>query len=234
MDKDILRMVIIATGLVVIFTLVLRSFFKNKQSRRGIDFYDKGNPLENIDQSLVVSHENDDFEIVPLGSALDEELPDDPITQAVSESESSPDQETESTIPEMPKLIQFSIVSASEEGFNGKKLFETLRHVGLEYGTMKIFERLDDQRRVDYAVASMVEPGTFPETDLEIYDFPGIVFFIQPGELEAPLAVFDEVIQSIDYIATHLDGIKRDQNREILSEETVQALRLSISSHSDL
>ncbi|MCF6250024.1 MAG: cell division protein ZipA C-terminal FtsZ-binding domain-containing protein [Methylococcaceae bacterium] len=228
MDKDLLRMVIIAIGIIAIIGMVLWSAYNNKRARRDIDFYDKGNPLDNIDKSLIVNTVNDDFDIVSLGSALDEDLAPDPITVA-SESIQSPEAKTQVNNFEVPKIIQFSIVAVADEGFNGRDLDDAFQQVGLEYGSMKIYERLDEQRRVDFAVASMVEPGTFPETNRESFNSPGIVFFLQPGELENPLEIFDEFIQTINFLSVNLDGIKWDHNRQPLSEETIQALRMQIS-----
>jgi len=226
MDKDLLRIVIIAIGATAIIGLVLWSIFKNKNTRRGINFYDKGNPLENINESLFLNTKNDDFDIVPIGSALDDELVDTPDFIASKEEQH---QEQIDDEVNLPKIIQFSIVASADEGFNGLDLIEAFDKVGLEYGSMKIFERLDEQRRVDFAVASMVEPGTFPETNLEMFNSPGIVFFIQPGELDNPLETFDEFIQTINMLATELDGVKWDHNRQPLSDETIEQLRMSLS-----
>ena len=227
MDKDLLRIVIIAIGGIVIVGMVLWSFFKNKNTKRGIDFYDRGNPLENIDESLILNTEHDDFDIVPLGSALDDELDVDPIS-STREDEHYEEQEQIDKV-DQPKIIQFSIVASADEGFNGVDLIEAFDKVGLDYGSNKIFERLDEQRRVDFAIASMVEPGTFPETNLESFSSPGIVFFLQPGELDNPLEVFDEFIQTIDMLATELDGVKWDHNRQPLSDETIQQFRMKLS-----
>ena len=227
MDKDLLRIVIIAIGGIVIVGMVLWSFFKNKNTKRGIDFYDRGNPLENIDESLILNTEHDDFDIVPLGSALDDELDVDPIS-STREDEHYEEQEQINKV-DQPKIIQFSIVASADEGFNGVDLIEAFDKVGLDYGSNKIFERLDEQRRVDFAIASMVEPGTFPETNLESFSSPGIVFFLQPGELDNPLEVFDEFIQTIDMLATELDGVKWDHNRQPLSDETIQQFRMKLS-----
>ena len=227
MDKDLLRIVIIAIGGIVIVGMVLWSFFKNKNTKRGIDFYDRGNPLENIDESLILNTEHDDFDIVPLGSALDDELDVDPISSTREEEHYEEPEQIDKV--DQPKIIQFSIVASADEGFNGVDLIEAFDKVGLDYGSNKIFERLDEQRRIDFAVASMVEPGTFPETNLESFSSPGIVFFLQPGELDNPLEVFDEFIQTIDMLATELDGVKWDHNRQPLSDETIQQFRMKLS-----
>ncbi len=233
MDKDLLRIVIIVMGATCILGIILWSIFKNKKSRSGISFVDKGNPLDNIDKSLILNTDNDDFDIVPIGSAVDDFSPDtDPISVASQidvENETGQQPEemptaTEKT-SELPSIIQFSIIASSEQGFNGQVLADTFHRVGLEYGSMKIFERLDDKRRVDYAVASMVEPGTFPEIELELFNSPGIVFFIQPTELDNPLAIFDDFIQTINWLANELGGQILDHQRQALTNETIQAFR---------
>jgi cell division protein ZipA len=222
MDRDLLRIVIIAMGGFVVLGMVLWSVFKSKRPNRSIDFYDQGNPLDNIDSSLVVNMENDDFDIVPLGSAVD----NDPIVESSTVSTDATAQQ--STDFELPKIIQFSIVAEGEQKFNGKDLADTFQLVGLQYGSMKVFERLDEQNRVDYAVASMIEPGTFPDSDLELYDFPGIVFFLQPSELDMPLIIFNELIETMGLIAKQINGVVLDHNRQLLTEATVDQFRMQL------
>lgn len=221
MDKELLRMVIIALGLIVIIGMLLWHFLINRKKHDPIDFYDKGDPLDHIDNSLVVDTDHDDFEIVPLGSVLGDDLAPDPITVA-SESGHQPVQESDA---ELPDIVQFSIVASADEGFNGKALVETFKLIGLEYGSLKVFERLDENRQVHFAVASMVEPGTFPETGMESFYCPGIVFFLQPSEMKNPVEVFDEFIQTIKLLASELDGVIWDHNRQPLTEDVIQHFR---------
>ena len=212
MDKDLLRMTIIAIGIIVVLGMIILHFFNNKNKRRSIDFYDKGNPLDNIDQSLVLDTDNDEFDIVPIGSAVDIDA-GEPVQEQVS----------------IPNIIQFSLVASADEGFNGLALAKAFDYVGLEFGSMKVFERLDEHRRVDYAVASMVEPGTFPDEHLDAFSCPGLVFFLQPSELETPLPIFDDFIQTINFLATELDGVKWDHERQPLSDDTIEHFRLALS-----
>ena len=98
----------------------------------------------------------------------------------------------------------------------------------LEYGSLKIYERLDAKRLVDFGVACMVEPGTFPDSDLDSFYCLGLVFFMQPGALDDAQAVFDDFIDTIQLLAVELDGIILDHHREPLSEATIQSLRQSL------
>ncbi len=226
MDKDLLRIVIIVIGATVVVGMLLWSYIKNKNEMRDIDFYDKGNPLDNIDKSLILDIDNDDFDIVPLGSALDENIAPDPVS--VASKIKQPPEKVQKDSVDLPKIIQFCIVATADEGFNGIVLVDAFEQVGLEYGSMKVFERLDEQRRVDFTVASMVEPGIFPKTNLESFNSPGIVFYLQPLELDQPLPIFDDFIQTINLLADMLEGVTWDHNREPLTDETIQMFRVSL------
>lgn len=213
MDKDLLRIVIVIIGVMVTIGVVLWSAFKHKKPQQGIDFDDQKNPLDNINKPLILDSDNDDFDIVLTGSALDNDLSNDGL---------------DTSSDELPSLIQFSIVSPDDSGFNGKVLSDAFQQVGLEYGLMKVFEHLDDKRRVNFAVANMVEPGTFPANNMESFYCPGIVFFLQSAGLENPLSAFDNFIQIINLLATELDGDMRDHNRQVLTDETIQKFRMKL------
>jgi cell division protein ZipA len=126
---------------------------------------------------------------------------------------------------DLPKLIEFSIVARADVGFNGEELFDAFERVGLKYGSVKVFERIDKNRLVDFAVASMGNPGTFPDAGLHNFFCPGIVFFMQPRELDKPLAVFDDFIETIDILAMELDGVVWDHQKQPLTAETIAQFR---------
>ncbi|MGR9037665.1 MAG: cell division protein ZipA C-terminal FtsZ-binding domain-containing protein, partial [Gammaproteobacteria bacterium] len=128
----------------------------------------------------------------------------------------------------VPDIIQFSVVAKTEEGFNGVDLANAFRLAGLEFGTLKIYERLDPNRLVDFGVASMVSPGTFPEDNLESFYCPGIVFFMQPSQLEDASAVFEDYVETIQLVAAELEGEIRDHQRQPLTDATVQLIRQSL------
>ena len=232
MDKEILRIVIIAAGLIVMMVMIFWSYIKGMKSEREMDFSDSNIPptfddlsLFNNDSSSI--SELDDFDIIPLGPVKN---PDKSVGYFEDEDEEeSPDEpEVQTSRFTTPSIIQFSLVANNEAGFNGIDLIEAFNKVGLEYGSMKIYERLDDNNLVDFGVACMVEPGTFPETGLEDFYCPGLVFFMQPGELENAQAVFDDFNDTIALLASELDGAVLDHQRQPLTEATVQQIHQSL------
>jgi len=124
--------------------------------------------------------------------------------------------------------LSSSALSQGRRSFNGIDLINAFGIVGLEYGNLKIYERLDANRLVDFGVACMVEPGTFPDSDLDTFYCPGLVFFMQPGALDDAQAVFDDYLDTIQLLAVELDGTIRDHHRQPLTDATIQSLRQSL------
>ncbi|NOT12924.1 MAG: cell division protein [Methylococcaceae bacterium] len=229
MDKEILRIVIIATGLVVTLGMIFWSYFKGKQSERERDLFDDTAPIRFADTLSTQTKTqtevgSDDFDIVHMGSAKSFDTSDNYFNA------DDDDEEIADPAPRVvtPSLIQFSLISNADEGFNGADLVDAFNKVGLEYGSMKIFERVDANRLVDFGVVCMVEPGTFPASDLETFYCPGVVFFMQPGVLENAQVVFDDFVDTIKLLASELDGVIWDHQRLPLTDTTVEQIRHSL------
>ena len=222
MDKELLRIVIIATGLIIIMVMLAWSYLKNKKSQEDRDSYDEQEFKGQRYKSL--KSEDEKVEGEPIEEAVDHHYydPQDAIFEPEEEDIEPPQREA------VPAIIQFSLLAKADEGFNGIDLINAFGIVGLEYGSLKIFERLDANRLVDYGVACMVEPGTFPDSNLEAFYCPGLVFFMQPAALDDAQAVFDDFIETIQLLAIELDGIILDHHREPLTDATIQSLRQSL------
>jgi len=127
-----------------------------------------------------------------------------------------------------PAIIQFSVITKGHEDFNVADVFHVLEGLGLEYGSMKIFERIDEKRFVHFGVASMVEPGTFPDKDLESFYCPGVVFFMQMDGLDDPQTVFDDYVATAVLFAQQMDGVVLDHRRQPLTNDMVDAIRAAM------
>ncbi|TRW90010.1 cell division protein ZipA C-terminal FtsZ-binding domain-containing protein [Candidatus Methylobacter oryzae] len=231
MDKEILRIVIIATGMVVVIGMLILAYIKDKKAQEDMDFYDD----DADDEEELDIDDKDDFEIAPLRTAPGSRQAHDRSDRYYDEDDDDNEyyeQDEDDVEPPpraaAPAIIQFSIITKADEDFNGADLVEAFKMVGLEYGSLKIFERLDANRLVDFGVACIVEPGTFPEKDLDKFYCPGIVFFMQPEALDDAPAVFDDYIETIHLLADKLDGVILDHRRQPLTEATIQAIRQSL------
>jgi len=245
MDKDLLRVVIIAAGAVVILGMILWAIFSDRSKRKSINFYGDHAPLENIDPSLIVNAEDDDFDIVPISTGdnnndqvrtrLNTEYMQEAQQGGVDANElagvNEIEHENQPPIAKdkvLPALIQLNIEAKATEGFSGIQLLEAFENAALIYGSVKVFEKLDELNQVDYAVASMTAPGIFPGDNWESYHCSGVTFFMQPREVGNAAQVFDEMITTIAQLAAVLKGDILDQNQQLLTEETLQQLKASL------
>jgi cell division protein ZipA len=228
MDKELLRVVIILIGMLVMIGMLLWHFLKSLRERREADDYFDDSEYSLGEDDFVVDEDDDEMDIFPMqdrdvvdgDGLLDDEAIKPSHKQPVK---SEPVKEIPKTA--LPSLIEFSLVARADEGFNGEVLFEAFERLGLRYGSVRVFERIDKNRLVDFAVASMIDPGTFPDTDLEEFYCPGIVFYMQPREVDKPLAVFDDFMETIDTLAEELDGVVWDNQRQPLTAETIAQFR---------
>lgn len=230
MDKEVLRIVIIATGLIIVIVMLTWGYLKDKKSQRELDFDDDDNHddlnHQNKTYDKSVNHFDDDNEYIePLGPAVI-----NPVDDSYYSTDEDDEEEDFTPPPRVatPSIIQFCLVARAEEGFNGLDLIRAFRIAGLKYGSLKIFERLDNNQLVDFGVACMVEPGTFPSNHLDTFYCPGIVFFMQPDALDDAVAVFDDYVETIRMLAIELEGDIWDHQRQPLTEATVKAIRQSL------
>ena len=235
MDKEILRIVIIATGLIIVVAMLTWGYLKDKKSHHALDFGDdatddtvEAQQPEPTASAEIISindnhHEDEEDEyIVPLGNPAS-----DKYYSVDEDDEEDEDLPVPPRVP-TPSIIQFCLVSRAAEGFNGLDLMRGFRIAGLKYGSLKIFERLDNNQLVDFGVACMVEPGTFPSNNLDTFFCRGIVFFMQPDALDDAAAVFDDYVETIRMLAIELDGDIWDHQRKPLTDVTVRAIRQSL------
>lgn len=249
MDKELLRIAIIATGLVIIVGMVISGYLKNKQAREDeSDFYD------DEDDEFEDEFEDDDVveekPIAPVKKmSVTETLKNvyaqkvkpprqsesphvdmnEKIAPAFDEPEKIEDEPATTRPPVAAAIIQFSVITKGNQDFNGADIFDSLEELGLKYGSTKIFERVDEHRLVHFGVASMVEPGTFPEEDIESFYCPGVAFFMQVDGLDNPVAVFDDYVSTIVLFAQRMNGVVLDHRRQVLTQEMVEAIRQGLA-----
>lgn len=256
MDKELIRIIIIATGLVVILGMLLWGYIRNRRVSNDMSYLDDDMNSQKAASTLNFSAKeyadmDEDLDLLPLGSPrfddnrhkahFDDPSPEFEMSATQSgkgkpaytheyKSPHEPAAPSANSKEHLPRLLQFSIVAKIEQGFNGLDLAAVFDMVGLEYGSMKIFERLDIHRMVDFGVASMINPGTFPATEAEMAGFytPGITFFMQPRELPDPILVYDDLVRTINLIAKELDGQKWDSERKPLTDFTLKLIRKSL------
>ncbi len=218
MDKDTLRIVIFIIGLLVVAGMIAWSFFQHQKDQREFEDYD-------TKESDGDSTSKESYNFNKISSVFKK------ATERIIEPQTNKNDRISADISEpslLPNLIQLSIVSPTEGGFGGEDIFDVLNGVGLEYGNLQIFERLDSNRLVDFAVANIVNPGIFPKTDLTDFSCPGLSFFMQPRKVDHPSEVFEDFVRTFNFVALKLGGDMIDNQRQPLTDESLQQIRQTL------
>ncbi len=134
------------------------------------------------------------------------------------------------TEPVVEELIVIHVVAARGQRFEGPALVEALRARGLRYGEMNIFHRLDPMTRaIQYSVANVLEPGTFDMAEIDDFRSPGVSFFMQLPGPEHPRDSFEDMLEAARSVALQLGGELKDEQRSVMTGQTVEHYRQRIA-----
>ena len=128
------------------------------------------------------------------------------------------------------KIVTVRIVGNGDDTFPGDKLVLSLRGIGMRHGRFGIFHRYDgnDEQRVVFSAASLVEPGSFDLENLKDQTFPGIsLFMVLPGPIDGAEA-FDSMMAASRTLTQSLNAELLDETGSTLSIQRERYLREEI------
>ncbi len=132
---------------------------------------------------------------------------------------------------ELPqKIVTIRIVAGNKRPFAGDELVLNLRGIGMRHGKFGIFHRYDgnDDSRVIFSAASLVEPGSFDLENIKEQRIPGIsMFMVVPGPIDGAEA-FDMMMQASRTLTQSLQGELLDESGSTLSIQRERYLREEI------
>ena len=145
----------------------------------------------------------------------------------------------EPALPDDSRVVTVRILPQPGTAFPAETLILALRSAGLRHGKFKIFHCMsEDESRIRYSVASLVEPGSFDLSKLTESEYQGISIFAVLPAPENGVALFDEMLGTARDIAKDIDGQLVDgqggalsmQRERYMREEVIEYLRLRLKS----
>lgn len=130
------------------------------------------------------------------------------------------------------KIVVLHVRAAGGRDFTGQELLDALTGEGLEYGQYGAFHQLDEKGRSIFAIANMMEPGSFPKDDMASFSTVGITaFMVLPGP--AGVDGLARMVACCRRLASILGGEVLDESRSTLTnqrathmkEEVIEFLR---------
>jgi len=128
------------------------------------------------------------------------------------------------------KIVAVRMVAGDKSTFPGDQLVLSLRGIGMRHGRFGIFHRYDgnDEERVVFSAASLVEPGSFDLDNLSEQRIPGIsLFMVLPGPLDGAEA-FDLMMAASRTLTKSLGAELLDESGSTLSIQRERYLREEI------
>lgn len=207
---DGLRWLLLLFGLLVIAGVY---FYSRREKSRTAD-------QPNLSERVAPSLEGDD-------AATAEDLLQDAPTTVADEAfvEAEP-----VLSPEPQKIVTVRIVAREKKSFAGDELVLSMRGIGLRHGKFGIFHRYDgnDESKIVFSAASLVEPGSFDLQNIKGQQIPGIsLFLVLPGPIDSVQA-YDQMLAAARAIAQSLQGELLDESGSSMSVQRERYLREEI------
>ncbi len=126
------------------------------------------------------------------------------------------------------ELVVLFVAERDGNPIEGTRLHAALEAQRLSFGAKQIYHRVSNGM-VQFSVASIIKPGELDPAQAARFSTPGLtVFMTLPGPLK-PVACLDDMFSTCDRLAGALNAEVFDQRREILTDDTRQALRQRVA-----
>ncbi len=143
--------------------------------------------------------------------------------------ERAPEKSESAAPPAVEELIVMNVLAQPGRPYTGDELFTVLKAKGLKFGEMNIFHRVEPlTKAVHYSIANLVEPGTFDMAEMESLRSPGLCLFMQLPGPEHPAQVFENMLAVSREVTTRLGGELKDEQRNVMTPQTVEHYRQRI------
>ncbi len=154
----------------------------------------------------------------------DNDFPDEDKAPSFS---SAPDKD----LPPVEEVLVISVISRSETGFKGPALLQNILESGLRFGEMDIFHRHESMAgngEVLFSMANAVKPGIFDLDDIDHFSTRAVSFFLGLPGPRHPKQAFDVMVAAARKLAHELDGELKDDQRSVLTAQTIEHYRQRI------
>jgi len=147
---------------------------------------------------------------------------------AVAEMDADAASETSDQTPQ--KIVTLRLVARNKGAFRGDELILSLRGIGMRSGKFGIYHQCDgnDESRIIFSAASLVEPGSFDIANIKEQEIPGIsLFIVLPGPIDGAEG-FDMMIAAARTLAQSLNAELLDESGSTLSIQRERYMREDI------
>lgn len=250
MDADQLRLILLALGATLVVLIYgwdrykrsrrrLRSMPRSTLRKQPVFHEEQQDQEESLDDLPHIHTEADDDPVAPFQLSEQEAVGRKQADGTQHELEFSAIEESDyvhmnpDLQEDLPRMVIQIALVRKERPYEGKEIEQSMEDVGLRLGEMDIYHYYDSERsdQVLFSVASMVEPGQFPVSDMEKFTTPGLLLFTQLPGVRDGMLIYSEMLFTAERLAGLMGGTLQDGTHSVLSKQTIEHTRDSILEH---
>lgn len=130
------------------------------------------------------------------------------------------------------EVLVINVMAGKNRRFQGSDLLEAMIACGLRYGEMDIFHRhetFEGDGEILFSLANMMKPGSFDLTKIDYMSTPGVSLFMTMSSVKDPMQAFSTLAASAHHLGKQLGGELKDENRSVMTNQTLEHCRQRIS-----
>ncbi len=130
------------------------------------------------------------------------------------------------------EVLVINVIAREEEGFAGSALLQSILESGLRHGEMNIFHRhesMSGNGDVLFSMANALKPGVFDLDEMDHTRVRAVSFFMGLPGPRHPKQALDLMIAAARKLAHELGGDLKDDQRSVLTAQTIEHYRLRIA-----
>jgi cell division protein ZipA len=197
------------------------------------DFFDDQNPSDDL-----ITNAHEELEVFDKDSGASVQF----VSDNVSRFEVTPRSDAASRdtgdnrlrkqdVLHASEVLVVNVMSREDDEFSGDDVLKSLVNNGLVFGEMNIFHRYasqDNEDSVLFSVANILRPGTFDLYNMHEFSTIGISLFLSLPTDVNNLEAFENMIRIAKRICKTLDGLLKDDHRNLMTAQTIEHYRQRI------
>lgn len=139
--------------------------------------------------------------------------------------------EERSQFSDASELLIMHVKSKNPEGFAGSTLLHIALACGMQVGEMQVFHRFNQMSsgaKIQFSMMSSVNPGTFDIDNIDDLYVPGVSFIMALPAPGISQECFTMMLETAKVIMKNLNGELRDENRSVMTPQTIEHYRQRI------
>jgi len=233
MEENSLRLMLLGLGALTLVGIYFYDVWKTKSLLKNNEQAGDGQP-DKIEP--IISHE-----AIPSTACVDEPVIE-PVKVPTHEPTIEDSAHHEPLAEEVPvarqaQVVQLAVVAQRGDVMSGGDLLEAFNELNLEFGDMGVFHRLKHVNDADmqiFHVANVLEPGTFPVSNMDDFESTGIVLFFQSSDLIDSNLVLDDMLATARELCRLLGANLLDAEMNELGDSKITEIRTQLSGLSSL